>query len=89
MNLPLVYRREGIRIGDIGILYHRTGFSFLFNIFLPAKHPINVGRVPDDFEHLDFSRVQHTVMKAVVCGPNGCLTSSSVRRWKNEESGYV
>ncbi|SRR6266545_1669604 len=45
MNLPTEYRREGVRIGDVAILYRGDGYNFLFNIFHPGDHPINIGRV--------------------------------------------
>jgi len=55
LNLPVRYRKDGIRFGDVGILYRAEGFHFLFNIFYHATHAINKERVPDGFEHLDNS----------------------------------
>ncbi|KIK62478.1 hypothetical protein GYMLUDRAFT_116705, partial [Collybiopsis luxurians FD-317 M1] len=50
--LPEEYRREGVRIGDVGFLNESGGFDYLFNACLPAEHPVNAGRVPYDFEQL-------------------------------------
>ncbi len=79
MMLPKEYRRNGIRIGDVGIIYRCEGFSFLFNIFLPAGHPVNEGRVPDDFEPLGFGQVKKDLEKAIVYGRGHHLASSSLR----------
>ncbi|KAH9480733.1 hypothetical protein JR316_0007333 [Psilocybe cubensis] len=48
-RLPINYRKDGVSIGDVGIITPSGGFSFLFNICLPADDPINLGRVPEDF----------------------------------------
>ncbi|KAE9383498.1 hypothetical protein BT96DRAFT_843768 [Gymnopus androsaceus JB14] len=50
--LPLAYRQEGVRIGDVGILTEFGGFDYLFNVCLPADHPVNAGRVPEQFRQL-------------------------------------
>jgi len=77
MNLPTEYRKEGINIGDVGILYRAEGFSFLFNIFHPADHPINIGRVPVGFEPFDLANLHHEVKKQVVFGPKSYIASGS------------
>ncbi len=89
MNLSAEYRRGGVRIGDVAILYRCEGYSFLFNTFHPADHHINVGRVHDGFQHIEFSKVQSAITKGVVFGPNDHLRSSSVQARKSEDSGYV
>jgi len=85
MNLSAEYRRGGIRIGDVGILYRAEGFTFLFNIFLPADHPINKGRVPDNFEPLDWSRLERGLKKQVI-GREEYITSLSVRKLSSIDS---
>ncbi|KIK60373.1 hypothetical protein GYMLUDRAFT_167733, partial [Collybiopsis luxurians FD-317 M1] len=52
VRLPETYKQEGVRIGDVGILNGFGGFSYLFNVFHPASHVINVNRVPPGFEPL-------------------------------------
>jgi len=75
------YRRNGIGIGDVGIIYRLEGFSFLFNIFLKADHPVNGGYVPDDFEPLDIGKVRRDLQKTVsVYGQGHHLASSSLRK---------
>ncbi|KAF9485682.1 hypothetical protein BDN70DRAFT_538166 [Pholiota conissans] len=51
--LPLAYRRNGVSIGDVGTITPGGAFSFMFNIFLPAAHPINPPELPVGFEPLD------------------------------------
>ncbi|KIK59377.1 hypothetical protein GYMLUDRAFT_678444 [Collybiopsis luxurians FD-317 M1] len=46
------YRRVGVDIGDVGYLNESGGFDYLFNACLPANHPVNLGRVPLDFQPL-------------------------------------
>ncbi|KAJ3873205.1 hypothetical protein F5051DRAFT_360565 [Lentinula edodes] len=54
-RLPESYKREGIHIGDVGILTESGGFDYLFNICQGPDHELNLGRVPEDFRPiLDF-----------------------------------
>ncbi|KAF4617806.1 hypothetical protein D9613_006181 [Agrocybe pediades] len=52
-NLPMPYQRQGISIGDVGIVSYTGSFSFLFNICLPADHPINPEDLPEGFAPID------------------------------------
>ncbi|KAF8145412.1 hypothetical protein K438DRAFT_545981 [Mycena galopus ATCC 62051] len=61
VNLPAEYRSSGVAIGDVGRVTPEGGFDFLFNIYLPAHHPINA-KVPHDFVPLlpyDLDDVAH------------------------------
>jgi hypothetical protein len=51
--LPPEYQELGTRIGDVGLVTSDGAFDYLFNVCRPASHPINLGRTPDDFEHVD------------------------------------
>jgi len=88
-TLPTEYRRSGVRIGDVGIIYRSGKFNFLFNIFLSANHPINRGRVPETFYHLDFSKIANDLDEDDAFGPDSYLTSSSLRKTGNLDSSYV
>ncbi|KAF8964089.1 hypothetical protein BDZ97DRAFT_1817925 [Flammula alnicola] len=48
-QLPPIYQRQGIAVGDVGIITPSGSFDFLFNICLPRDHPVNSSEVPDDF----------------------------------------
>ena len=78
-QLPIEYRRQGISIGDVGIIVAQSGeFDFLFNILQPADHPINASKgVPESFSPLD--RTQLEIVTRRIYGHNTYLTSSSVR----------
>ena len=78
--LPTEYRRNGVSIGDVGILYRTGDFASLFNIFLPADHEINRGRVPNGFIPLDKSKVERAIKKSIVYDRGSCLASSSLRQ---------
>ncbi|KAE9388140.1 hypothetical protein BT96DRAFT_836725 [Gymnopus androsaceus JB14] len=52
-RLPDIYKQDGIHIGDVGILDEFGGFDYLFNVCHPADHPLNEGRVPENFKLLE------------------------------------
>jgi len=80
MTFPDEYRRNGVSIGDVGILYRTGDFAFLFNIFLPADHDINIGRVPNGFIPLDKSKIEKTIKKSIFYDRGSCVASSSLRQ---------
>jgi hypothetical protein len=44
-----------VYVGDVGF-FHEGGFFRLFNVILPADHPLQqASRVPDDFKPLEIS----------------------------------
>ena len=45
-SLTSAYIERGFSIGDVGIFTDEGSFEYLFNVSLPADHPINLGRVP-------------------------------------------
>ncbi|KAJ3793000.1 hypothetical protein GGU11DRAFT_442229 [Lentinula aff. detonsa] len=49
-RLPEAYRREGVHIGDVGILTDSGGFDYLFNVCHESGHELNLGRVPEGFK---------------------------------------
>lgn len=89
MALPIEYRREGVRIGDLGIIYRSGGFHFLFNVFFSADHKINKGRVPASFCPLHNSNVQNGITENAIYNPDNYLASSSLHRKYVINSSYV
>ncbi|KAK7436206.1 MAPK-activated protein kinase Srk1 [Stygiomarasmius scandens] len=56
---PPEYRKTGVQIGDLVLITGLGGLGYLFNICLPADHPVNAGRVPEDFKPLKYQlRIQ-------------------------------
>ncbi|KIK52170.1 hypothetical protein GYMLUDRAFT_50048 [Collybiopsis luxurians FD-317 M1] len=51
--LPPAYREAGVRIGDVGIVTEFGEFDYLFNVCLPPDDPVNAGRVPENFKHIE------------------------------------
>lgn len=50
-----------VLLGDVGFIGPETGsFYRLFNVTVPADHPINEGRVLRDFRPLDFDEARDT-----------------------------
>jgi hypothetical protein len=79
-QLPVEYRRQGISIGDVGIITSTGEFDFLFNLFHPADHPINGGFVPQTFSPLPYGQLEREIQKSRVYGSNSYLASSSVQK---------
>lgn len=48
-NIPIEISRNGVIVGDIGLVRGPGSFAVLFNMFQSADHPLNKGRVPDNF----------------------------------------
>lgn len=56
-DLPPEYRENGVSIGDVVIHTAEGSIDFLFNICVPADHPINsFNGVPDGFEPVLLAR---------------------------------
>ena len=79
-QLPIEYRREGITIGDVGIITPLGAFDFLFNIFQSANDPINRGLTPQNFSPLSRQEFEGEIQEHTVYGPDTYLASSSVRK---------
>lgn len=83
-RLPLRYRREGVNIGDVGIITQFGAFSFLFNICVPHDNPINPRLLPEDFAPISPPLDSLDVEEYVVFKTGSYLASASIENSKNE-----
>jgi hypothetical protein len=89
-TLPVAYRRQGIAIGDVGIITASGSFDFLFNICLPTDHPINQQGLPEGFSSLSPPLQPREIIKSIAFGPDSYLASASVDKSRREnDSSYV
>ena len=85
----LTYRRDGLRIGDVGVVIPEDGcFDVFFNICLPADHIFHRATgVPDNFEPIELDDIDiRTVVNAE--NPGRIVANSSVKTVRGiERSG--
>jgi hypothetical protein len=74
-NNPQGYEREGVHIGDVGIITFLGGFRCIFNVCLPADDPIN-WRAPPSLEPFEFQRLRDTERRSEIYH-RGCVISSN------------
>lgn len=80
-NELLMERRDGLRIGDVGVVIPDDGgFDVFFNICLPREHPFHRRHgVPEGFTCIDQSDLDiRTIPNAE--NPGRIISSSSVTR---------
>lgn len=86
-QLSIEHRRKGISIGDVGLITFSGSFDFLFNILLPAEHPIHSGRVPERFIPLDPPLEDEDVEIQEEFAEDSYLASASVKKAQNNGPG--
>ena len=84
MLLPLSYRRNGINIGDVGIITPSGAFSFLFNICRPQDDPINPPVLPEDFSPIHPPLSTMDVCEFLEFKPQSHLSSSTIELINND-----
>ncbi|PPQ78265.1 hypothetical protein CVT25_011724 [Psilocybe cyanescens] len=85
-RLPIQYQRQGIEIGDVGIITPSGSFDFLFNIRLPADNPINPPELPEQFASLHPPLDLIDIRGHLEFKPDSYLASSSIDRSQRDDS---
>ncbi|CAA7267261.1 unnamed protein product [Cyclocybe aegerita] len=91
LRLPIPYRAKGASIGDVGIITAYGAFDFLFNICLPADHPINPEELPEGFEPLRPTLNPTDIRESLEFTAGSYLASSSVSKAQSgvDSLGYT
>ena len=91
MVLPIPYRAQGVRVGDVGIITENGGFDFLFNVCVPRDDPINPRKLPENFIPISPPVDPTDIRKFAEFSPGSYLASSSIAesRTDTSESWYV
>ena len=89
MVLPIPYRAQGVRVGDVGIFTENGGFDFLFNICVPRDDLINPRMLPENFVPISPPVDPTDIRKFAEFSPGSYLASSSVAESRTTESSYV
>ena len=89
MVLPIPYRAQGVRLGDVGIFTENGGFDFLFNVCVPKDDPINPTKLPENFIPISPPVDPTHIRKFAEFSPGSYLASSSVAESRTAESSYV
>ena len=74
------YERQGVSIGDVGVVTSLGDFDRFFNICLPAGHAMNPDVLPDGFYHLDLKPADVQVKSIYAHSPNSHMASPTVWR---------
>ena len=88
-TLPDIYRRQGIAVGDVGIITSSGGFDFMFNICLPADDPINREGLPAGFSPVYPRLKPRDIRRHMDYTQNSYLASASVVKHRESDSSYV
>ncbi|KAF9556174.1 hypothetical protein CPC08DRAFT_711419 [Agrocybe pediades] len=74
----LIHWKQGVGIGDVGLLDPQGYFVYLFNIFAGRDDPLNELGVPEDFEPLVLDREKDIVVQAEYFPPRTVISSKGV-----------
>lgn len=85
-NQFLRYRRDGLRIGDVGVIVPENGsFDVFFNICLPREHPFHrVNGVPNNFVPIDLDELDIAIYPHAE-NPGSVISTSSVTTLRTVE----
>ncbi|KAF8340208.1 hypothetical protein F5887DRAFT_857967, partial [Amanita rubescens] len=87
--LPRLYRKHGIRVGDVGAITEKGAFDFMFNACQGHDHPdsmVNPAKLPDRFEFLS---TESDIEVNQMFGPATLLPGNHVNEIRHRDLGCV
>jgi hypothetical protein len=89
-NLPEAYTKQGISIGDLGLLTDDGGFDYLCNVHADANDPVNqhLG-TPDFFIPLPHNPATDTTRTRLFHPEQACITRGAKFNLKTENALQV
>ncbi|KAF9556175.1 hypothetical protein CPC08DRAFT_694730 [Agrocybe pediades] len=73
-----IHLKQGVGIGDVGLLDREGYFVYLFNIFAGRDHPLNEKRVPEDFEPIPLDQETDVIFQPNYFPPRTIISSKAV-----------
>ncbi|KDR76974.1 hypothetical protein GALMADRAFT_421840 [Galerina marginata CBS 339.88] len=86
-KLEIGYQRDGVSIGDVGIITASGSFDFLFNICVPHNHPFNPPELPENF--IPLALLPYDVRQNREFDEASFLSSSSVKSRSGALNGFT
>lgn len=71
-------QKQGIRVGDVGLITKNGSFTYLFNITVPVGHPVQPSSMPEGYEPIQ-THAEGDISMCMYFKPRSCLTSLSVK----------
>lgn len=87
-SLHVDYRTNGVNVGDVGIITLDGGFDFLFNIWLPAAHPIQPPDLLHDFDALERPK-RNVSRQNEMIGAYNSMCYGAFNSTVNRDTGWV
>ncbi|KAF9543632.1 hypothetical protein CPC08DRAFT_730421 [Agrocybe pediades] len=84
----LIHWKQGVGIGDVGLLDRVGYFVYLFNIFAGRDDPLNQLGVPEDFEPLILDREKDVVVQPDYFPPRTVISSKGVEVTRVSEDPF-
>ncbi|KAF9032774.1 hypothetical protein BJ165DRAFT_767792 [Panaeolus papilionaceus] len=71
-------QKQGICVGDVGLITKNGSFTYLFNITVPVGHPVQPSSMPEGYEPIQ-THAEGDISTCMYFKPRSCLTSLSVK----------
>ncbi|TFK37375.1 hypothetical protein BDQ12DRAFT_724216 [Crucibulum laeve] len=79
VSLQILHRREGVKIGDLGIITHKGGFEYVLNAWTPRGVPPNPADLPDNSDIIQIPECSIRINTQSLCDPCGAVCSGAFK----------